>query len=722
MKNYFLPLLLACCTLTVQAQGVDLSTSNFVVTAIDERLLQYSFDLTNAGTSSTQGYGLKLIFSSDNILDFNDQFSVVIPFQNDPAQFVGPNTTISIGGQYIATSPGMYLPDGSWFVFLEINYGREVIETNYANNITLGNGITIDPYDINFSNPPVISSVTENSFLINTLSEADITKIYYIVQSDGAPAPSKATMRNANEIYPWITETAITNLGPNIDYDVYFMGEFYNEFVTSIYKLDVKTTGVNEPSLSALFPNIEFTATNKNTESVPLKYVLKGFHLTADVNVSVSDKFVISKNNLDFSKSLIFAVSDFSSASGQTIYVKFIPDGEAGIYNGEVTHSSLNAQNEIVTLSAVSYNPTSNNFDGLSELNETGWTGINISGYHAWQLIDRENTSMGRTESSDKALRMDGSLNGNTLNEDWLITPMIDLSEFLYSPKLSFESYTSGTGAQLQLKYSTNYIGDGPPSDASWTDLDAKFPAANSQVWTTSSGIQLPKEENIYFAFVYTSTDAQASRWLIDNWRISDNVVDIPPFNLNFQNVVAGGVSDSKEISVHVAGYGPVTVTVSEGFEVSLDNINFSSTVTLSAEEAAAGKVVYVRFAPASAAENLPGSVSFSGQGLTITRSTLSGSTAITTGIDNPFEASLVFYPNPTAGTVHVNSAVLTTNQVQASVLIVNGLGAVVADLKIGIFELEALLSQLMQRAPSGIYFVIIQSGDIMVREKIIKE
>jgi hypothetical protein len=329
---------------------------------------------------------------------------------------------------------------------------------------------------------------------------------------------------------------------------------------------------------------------------------------------------------------------------------------------------------------------------------------------------------MGRTESNDKALRMDGSLNGNTTNEDWLITPVIDLSEFLYSPKLSFESYTSGTGAQLQLKYSTNYIGDGPPSDATWTDLDGKFPAVNSQVWTTSSGIQLPKEAHVYFAFVYTSTSDQASRWLIDNWRISDNVVDIPAFNLSFQNVVAGSVSDSKEISVHVSGYGPVTVTVSNGFEVSLDNVNFSSTVTLTAEEAGAGKLVYVRFVPDGAVENLAGSVSFSGDGLTITRSTLSGSTAITTGINNSFESELVVYPNPTAGTVHVNPAILSAEQSQASVLIVNGHGAVVADLKVGISELESLLTRVMQYAPSGIYFVMVQSGNTVLREKIIKE
>ncbi len=721
MKNSFFVLLLVI-TLKLQAQTIDLSTENFTVTASDEKHLQYDFTLKNTGTSSTQGYGLKIIFSADNVISENDQLFVVIPFENIPSQSIGPNASVPKTGEYTAASPGGYLPAGTWYVFLEVNYSKEISETNYANNFTLGNQITINPYDINFSSPPEITSITDHSFVINTFSEADLTKIFYVIQIDGLPAPGVTILKNGKLIYPWSDETTVTDLGPSTDYDVYFLGEFYDGKLTAILKIDVETAGLELPTLIASPNEVTFVAVNNDEESKPLQYVLKAFHLTEDVKVNAFGKFLVSKDNVSYSNEIVFTMASFSGGSDQTVYVKFLPGGEAGFHEGEIIHTSANAANLEVTLSGIAYNPAVGNFDGLSGLEETGWQEVNVKGYHIWELIDRENTTTGRTTSDNKVLRIDGSLNDNTENEDWLITPKNNLSSFTHTPMVSFESYTKGVGLPLQLKYSTNYIGQGSPDDATWINLDGQFPSNDSQVWTLSSGIEMPKASNIYFAFVYTSSEAQASRWLIDNWKISDALIDIPAFDFKFEDVTVGTASEVKEIDVHVSGFGNITVSVSGEFEVSLDNSDFSSSVILTETQAAAGQTVYVRFVPGQPVANVSGSVTFTGSGLNISRGNLVGSTSITTGIFNSPEVSQVIYPSPTRGTVYVNSNALPKTKGGIYVQVTNGIGAAVSQFGSSISDLEATLTQVLEQVQPGIYFIMLQSGNVRVRDKIVKE
>ncbi|WP_276366070.1 choice-of-anchor J domain-containing protein [Chryseolinea sp. H1M3-3] len=721
MKKSFFVLLLVT-TLKLQAQTIDLSTENFTVSSSDEKHLQYSFTLKNAGTSSTQGYGLKIFFSNDEVMGEDDQLFVVIPFENVPAQAIGPNASVPKNGEYTAASPGGYLPAGTWHVFLEVNYSREVTETNYANNFTQGNQITINPYDINFTSPPEITSITDRSFVINTFSEADLTRIYYVIQMDGSPAPDVSTLKKGKFIYPWSSETPVTDLGPSTDYDVYFMGEFYDGKVTSILKIDVETAGLELPTLIATPGEINFVAVNKDEESKSLQFLLKAFHLTADVKINAFGNFLVSKDNNTYSNEITFPAASFSSGLVQTVYVKFLPGGEAGFHEGEIIHTSANAANLEVKLSGIAYNPAAGSFDGLSNLEETGWQEISIEGYHTWELIDRDNTAAGRTASDNKVLRMDGSLNNNTENEDWLITPKNNLSSFAYIPMISFESYTMGVGFPLALKYSTNYIGQGSPADATWINIDGHFPSGDTRQWTLSSGIEIPKDPNIYFAFVYTSSEAQASRWLIDNWKISDALIDIPVFDFKFEDVVVGTASEAEEIEVHVSGFGNITVSVSDKFQVSLNNSDFSSNVMLTEAQAAAGQPLFVRFVPDQPVEYVSGSLTFSGNGLNVSRGNLVGSTSITTGIFNPVEISQVIYPSPTEGTVYVNSDALPETKSEIYVQVINGIGGAVGQFKSRISDVEATLTQVMQQVQPGIYFIILQSGNLLVRDKIVKE
>jgi hypothetical protein len=89
-------------------------------------------------------------------------------------------------------------------------------------------------------------------------------------------------------------------------------------------------------------------------------------------------------------------------------------------------------------------------FNDLSSIEETGWSAYSVLGYHAWSLVDLETSPPDqRVQGSDKAIQIDGAINGFTPNEDWLISPEINLSGFQYDPTIRFKSYSSGPGASL---------------------------------------------------------------------------------------------------------------------------------------------------------------------------------------------------------------------------------------------------------------------------------
>ncbi len=69
-------------------------------------------------------------------------------------------------------------------------------------------------------------------------------------------------------------------------------------------------------------------------------------------------------------------------------------------------------------------------------------------------------------------------------NEDWFISPAYDLTGAT-SPYVRFYSRGKFAGNNLVLKVSTNYPGYGDPNAFTWTTIDGKFPAANSDVMDT---------------------------------------------------------------------------------------------------------------------------------------------------------------------------------------------------------------------------------------------
>jgi hypothetical protein len=146
------------------------------------------------------------------------------------------------------------------------------------------------------------------------------------------------------------------------------------------------------------------------------------------------------------------------------------------------------------------------------------WTKVSVTGAQEWRL----DTQFG---NPGNCAVMSGFANStNNVNEDWLISPQIDLSS-VNTAKLSFQTASRFAGNLLEIKISSNYTG-GNPNAASWTNLSATLDTnTGSYVWTNSGKIDISSFTggNVHVAFKYTSTSTASTTWEVDNILILKN-------------------------------------------------------------------------------------------------------------------------------------------------------------------------------------------------------
>ncbi len=154
-------------------------------------------------------------------------------------------------------------------------------------------------------------------------------------------------------------------------------------------------------------------------------------------------------------------------------------------------------------------------FEDGFETTWESWTKYSVTGAQVWQL----DTQYGNPGNCAK---MSGYAGSNNENEDWLISPAIDLSNET-SAMLSFQTASSThSGNNIEVKISTNYAG-GNPYDATWTNISAVLDTSSqSYNWTNSGSIDISSfvGGNVFVAFKYTSTNSAAKTWEVDNVKI----------------------------------------------------------------------------------------------------------------------------------------------------------------------------------------------------------
>lgn len=239
-------------------------------------------------------------------------------------------------------------------------------------------------------------------------------------------------------------------------------------------------------------------------------------------------------------------------------------------------------------------------FSSCSGTLSDGFTQQSVAGAQVWSC-----TTFG---NSGNGVQMDGYSSGNQTNEDWLISPVLDLSS-TNIPLLSFYSRGKFAGEQLKLYITNNYTGD--VSTTTWTELNGKFPAAGSDAWTFSDAINLSsfKQANVRIAFKYVSSTSAAPRWTLDDINIINSLVSAPSsltFNgsplLDFRNVSAGSTSSAKSFAFWGNNFtSDLTVTVPSGYQISRDNSAYGGSVSFTPSDLQGQQTIYIKYAPSSA-------------------------------------------------------------------------------------------------------------------------
>ncbi len=105
-------------------------------------------------------------------------------------------------------------------------------------------------------------------------------------------------------------------------------------------------------------------------------------------------------------------------------------------------------------------------------------------------------------------------------NEDWLISPTIEIPVNAYEEiALEFSTAKKFDGPDLQVLISTDYDGEGEPSDYEWEEITDAFDFSQGDYEWVESGTLIISDVapgHYHVAFVYYSTEEAAASWEID--------------------------------------------------------------------------------------------------------------------------------------------------------------------------------------------------------------
>jgi hypothetical protein len=136
------------------------------------------------------------------------------------------------------------------------------------------------------------------------------------------------------------------------------------------------------------------------------------------------------------------------------------------------------------------------------------WQAYSVTGDLVWEPSSFSNNWFAR---------MSGFSGSPLENDDWLISPALNLENY-HNEVLTFITAMNYTGPALQVKISTDYEGSGNPGQAEWSSLEAVL-SPGSWEWTSCGQIDISGYDGnqVYVAFHYTSNTAEAATWEVDD-------------------------------------------------------------------------------------------------------------------------------------------------------------------------------------------------------------
>lgn len=494
---------------------------------------------------------------------------------------------------------------------------------------------------VNVAGYPKAENIYGESFdFSNKIDE--VGKTYYVLLPGGSAAPTVTQLKagqDANGIpalqsgFLNITNPSqayvknFAGLSLSTSYSVFSISEDpYSNIQSTVNKVDVTTSSVATPIITTTVNSLDLGFSQSTFVSDTFEYKIQAVNLTNDVILNTTANFTISKDNTNFSSSLVFTVADFVSNPTPTVYVKFTPDAISN-FTGLITHESVGATTKTITLTGAGIDPYKQGFNDANVLTNSGWTQYNVAG----TLNKWASTTVARNVNSGTGAVLMNGYSDTGASKDWLISPKLHLDTFGQFPLLSFYSRKFYTGPGLKLMVSVDYDGKSNPETANWTEIPADFPTTTG-TYTKSQYIKLNnyKTSHTYLAWVYETTAGGnnfAAEWSLDDVEITNEAgyVASNPV-LDFGDVNPSAVSASQSFSFNAEGHGDITITAPADYLLSLDDNTFQSSIVVSQADAAAGKTLYAKFAPSVKALTISGTLTVTGTSLNKQIGSLTGS------------------------------------------------------------------------------------------------
>ncbi len=308
-------------------------------------------------------------------------------------------------------------------------------------------------------------------------------------------------------------------------------GSQYSEFLWQPTAPETKGALNNNQSFGSFTPDpeptnypTEFTATASGLsitvewtdavgEQLPHGYLVIGErYIVKDPAYDVPVDGTPVPDDLDWSDGEVYV--NIAYGQEMTVFNGLDGGGQYGFVIYPYTNSGENidykTDGDVPNASAQIENLVTINFEDFESGTLGTWTQYSVIGDQIWEADEF---------SGDKFAKMSGFSDGSNVNEDWLISPQLWMTN-VFDVRFSFISAYNYSGAPLELYISNDYDGSGNPNDFIWTDLtDMVEWSDGGWNWVESGILEISDYYNglCYLAFKYTSSAEESATWELDN-------------------------------------------------------------------------------------------------------------------------------------------------------------------------------------------------------------
>jgi endonuclease/exonuclease/phosphatase family metal-dependent hydrolase len=453
-----------------------------------------------------------------------------------------------------------------------------------------------------FVSDPTLSNITPSGLdLTGTLDEDG--SLYFVILSDADVAPSAAQVRIGQNGVGMVVPLAqqgnlimaahqsnsrtINTLRGATDYKIYLVAEDkHHNLQSTTITLAFRTLDppdVLPPVWDVDFPMLNQIDADQIKFSASLDEPAKLFFLVVqEGHVEPTASQLLTQTPVEVPvahETVVVTQNGLAPATAYKLYL--LSEDRYG-----------NIQSKPLVLSFVTGNRYIENFDEPE--NEWSFRRYSLDGDQDWYSME--------WMTGNKAAQINGFDGTPLANEDWLMSPLLRLSD---RATLSFSSRYSFSGSPLVLRMSTSV--DARPGSPGWIDVPFDGPPSATPLksklisdWTQSVvDLSAYAGKQIRVAFVYTSSLLTARAWALDSIRM-DNVT-AHYFQTGDGQLILNNSLTPQPITWQGVGISQPTIIKSPvGFALSRDGITYADSLVVAKDQSLTAQIVWVKHKPVS--------------------------------------------------------------------------------------------------------------------------